>query len=104
MRTTLIGKQRHGALGADSVAALGRQPVDVALNVVEQADPAQPLGGDRRLRLLMDVVELAPGMGPARRMDDPLSPLSRRRLPPRQRFVAGVAFGVDASESLCRVT
>jgi hypothetical protein len=103
MRTTLIGKQRHGALGADSVAALGRQPVDVALNVVEQADPAQPLGGDRRLRLLMDV-ELASGMGPARGMDDPLSPLSRRRLPPRQRFVAGVAFGVDASESLCRVT
>jgi hypothetical protein len=98
-----IGEERHGALGADGMATLGWQAVDVALDVVERADAAQPLERDRRLRLLIDVVELASGMGPARGMDDPLSPLSRRRLRPGQRFVPGIAVGVDGAGKVAEV-
>lgn len=59
-----VGEKLCRAFGAHDAAALGWQAIDVALNIVERADAAQPFGRDRRLRLV-DVVELAPGMRPA---------------------------------------
>ena len=61
---------RAAAFLADVAPLLGRQPVDVALDGEQRIDAGDRLDGDRRLVEPRQVEELAPRMGPARRLDD----------------------------------
>src|SRR3546814_19570902 len=57
---------RAGPRLADGKALLGRATVDLALDVVEQPDPVQRFGGDRRaIALAAGVEEAAANMRPA---------------------------------------
>ncbi len=48
----------------------GRLPADLPLDGIEFADLAQRLGGNRRSGSLRNVIELAPGVRPARGEND----------------------------------
>ena len=54
-----------GFLLADGEAFFRRAPTDAGLNLVDLCDAAQALGGDLGTILLINVVQLAPGMCPA---------------------------------------
>ena len=62
--------QRAAALLADALALVGRQAVDLALDGEQRIDASDRFDGDRRLGEPGQVEELAPRMGPARRLDD----------------------------------
>ena len=65
---------RATALVADLAPLVGRQSVDVALDGEQRIDAGHRLDGDRRLGEPRQVEELAPRMGPARRLDDRTGP------------------------------
>ena len=87
-----IVDDRTGPGLADLPAGLGCQTVDLALDLEEPADALERLGGDRRLGGEVDVVDLAPDMGPAgdfghgRRLST-LALIERRE--------AGIAVGLE---------
>src|SRR5690606_13045427 len=64
------GHERPGALGADCEAPLGSDAVDLALEREQCVDALHRLDRDRRLLDRGELVELAPRMRPARRLDD----------------------------------
>jgi hypothetical protein len=76
-------EQRHGASLPRGQPSLRWLAGDLGLDRIKLADPSQRLLGDRRGGGFEYVVELAPGMGPARRMDHgrrtPTAPCGRAR-------------------------
>lgn len=57
-------------LGADGSALVRRQAGDVALDGEQGVDAGHRLDGDGRLLQLRQLIEFAPAMRPARRLDD----------------------------------
>ncbi len=55
---------------ARGFALLRATAADILFDRIELGDPAQDLGGDRRSGCLMELIELASGVGPAYRQDD----------------------------------
>ena len=53
-----------------SLARFGRLAAEAFFHGIELGDLAQGLGGDRRSSRLMELIELAPGVGPACGKDD----------------------------------
>ena len=58
-----IGKRWTGTRLACGTPFIGRLAADLALDTVQCADPIECLLGDRRLRRLVQIKELASGVG-----------------------------------------
>ncbi len=101
------GDQRRSTFPANGEPAIGRQPVDGALDLEQGVDPPDGFEGDGRdgrsgaalglaAGIGLDIgehEELAPGMGPARRLGD------RARLSPGVVQLAVAAIGVGLQDA-----
>lgn len=65
-----FGHERAGVLPTRGKPIGRRLPADLRLDGIEFADPAQRIGGNRRSGGLRNVIELAPGVRPARGEND----------------------------------
>jgi len=66
----LVDQRTRARLSLESTF-IGQSPADLALDVVEIADSSYRLVSDRRAGGFVQVVELAPGVCPARGFQDP---------------------------------